>query len=93
MSDEELLLYISNIKINGFFVLTEISKRGKSIPRDVDIFLHSKSNSIKNGTNVKKFVFSNEDWRLIFTLLPTNEVVEERYAVKNKVMSVMKRKK
>lgn len=92
MTDEELLLYISGIKLNGFFALTEISKRGEGEPVGVEEFLQTKVEDIICGAKTKKFVYSNGGWRLVFTLFPTTKVVEERYAVKNKVMSVMKRK-
>lgn len=92
MTDEELLFYISGIKLNGFFALTEISKRGEGMPIGVEEFLQMKAKDIIDGVKTKKFVYSNGGWRLVFTLFPTNEVVEERYAVKNKVMSVMKKK-
>ena len=46
---------------------------------------------IEQGTNVRKFIYQKEDWRIIFTFFPTDRVVDEKYALKNKVLIKYKR--
>ena len=41
---------------------------------------------ILRGANGRKFVYHKGEWRLIFTFFPTDRVVDERYALKNKVL-------
>jgi hypothetical protein len=39
------------------------------------------------GTRSRRFVFQEGEWRIYLTFFPTDEVVDERYALKNKVVS------
>ena len=44
-----------------------------------------KYQAILHGANGRKFVYTEGGWRLFFTFFPTDKVVDERYALKNKV--------
>ena len=44
-----------------------------------------KYQAILHGANGRKFVYTEGEWRLVFTFFPTDKVVDERYALKNKV--------
>ncbi len=46
---------------------------------------------ILRGASGRKFIYKEGEWRLIFTFFPTDRVVDERYALKNKVQMKSKR--
>ena len=48
-------------------------------------FIWEKYQAILHGANGRKFVYTEGGWRLFFTFFPTDKVVDERYALKNKV--------
>lgn len=91
MNLEELILKeVAEIHLPGFFVTVDFSATGCEPPRHIEAFLKEKHESILRGSNGRKFVYKETGWRLIFTFFPTDRVVDERYAMKNKVW--MKRK-
>ena len=86
MNDEDTLLsLVAGVKIPGFFVTTEIAAAGNVMPLHIEQFLHTKHASILQGASGRKFVYKEGGWRLVFTFFPTDRVVDERYALKNKV--------
>ncbi|EJX03969.1 hypothetical protein EVA_07915 [gut metagenome] len=86
MNDEDTILgLVANVKIQGFFITTEISVTGNTMPLHIRQFLHTKHTFICQGASGRKFVYKEGGWRLVFTFFPTDRVVDERYALKNKV--------
>lgn len=76
---------IGAIPIPHFFITVEFSSLGNEIPDDMESFLWKKYETIVQGGNGRKFVYKKGEWRMIFTFFPTDSVVDERYALKNKV--------
>lgn len=73
--------------IPGFFVTAEMQRVGKELPEGLEAFIRQKLASIQNGVKSRRFVFQEGEWRMYLTFFPTDEVVDERYALKNKVVS------
>lgn len=71
----------------GFFITAEIQKVGRELPEGLEAFVYQKLASIRNGIKGRRFVFQEGEWRMYLTFFPTDEVVDERYALKNKVVS------
>ena len=71
----------------GFFVTAEMQRAGSSFPEGLEAFVAEKLEAIRNGTRSRRFVFQEGEWRIYLTFFPTDEVVDERYALKNKVVS------
>lgn len=82
---DQIFALISNTPTPGFFITTEISREGADMPLNIERFIQEKLESIHQGSNGRKFVYNEKEWRIIFTFFPTNEVVDEKYALKNKV--------
>lgn len=76
---------ISEQKIPHFFITVEFSVIGVEMPEHIESFLWGKYQAILHGANGRKFIYREGEWRLIFTFFPTNKVVDEKYALKNKV--------
>jgi len=55
------------------------------MPEHIESFLREKHKVILRGASGRKFIYKEGEWRLIFTFFPTDRVVDERYALKNKV--------
>lgn len=88
---EDILEYVSKIPTPGFFVTSDIIKSSQKFPKEIEAFILQKLNLIKNGTSARKFAFRNNDWQINFTFYPTNEVVDRRYAMMNKMIKVQKK--
>ena len=71
----------------GFFVTAEMQRAGSSFPEGLEAFVSQKQEAIRMGTRSRRFVFQEGEWRIYLTFFPTDEVVDERYALKNKVVS------
>lgn len=84
---EEILRLISEIPTRGFFVTAEFSRVGTEVPPGMEAFILGKLKVIAQGSQVRKFVWQTGEWRIIFTFFPTDRVVDEKYALKNKVPS------
>lgn len=85
---EELLWKkIAGMHTPGFFITAEIQRVGKELPEGLEAFIRQKLDSIRNGIKSRRFVFQEGEWRMYLTFFPTDEVVDERYALKNKVVS------
>jgi len=48
--------------------------------------VREKMERINQGATARKFTFNEGEWRMYITFFPTDRVVDERYALKNKVM-------
>lgn len=81
---DKILDSISQMNTPGFFITVEYSQSSELMPQDIEVFIREKINLINQGCKARKFVYKRSGWRLIFTFFPTNRVVEERYALKNK---------
>ena len=63
---------------------------GTEMPEHIEAFLQEKYEAILRGASGRKFIYKEGEWRLIFTFFPTDRVVDERYALKNKVQMINK---
>lgn len=69
----------------GFFVTAEVSRAGNSYPQTLDAFILQKLSLIQQDhISGRRFVFREEEWKIYLTFFPRNEVVSEKYALKNK---------
>ena len=60
------------------------------MPEHIEAFMQEKYEVILRGASGRKFIYKEGEWRLIFTFFPTDRVVDERYALKNKVQMINK---
>ena len=74
---------VAEISIPCFFITVEFAAMGSEVPKHIETFLQEKYNAILHGANGRK---------LIFTFFPTDKVVDERYALKNKTSLYIKKK-
>lgn len=88
---EQLLLYISGIHVKDYFIVTDMVKEGETIPDDIEHFLNEKRQLIESGISGRKFKYQNNGWILFFTFYPTTQGVDEKYALKNKVIKLLNR--
>lgn len=84
---ERIWKHIAAMQTPGFFVTAEMQRAGNSFPEGLEAFVSQKLEAIRNGTRSRRFVFQEGEWRIYLTFFPTDEVVDERYALKNKVVS------
>ncbi|MEY8707017.1 hypothetical protein AALK94_06665 [Bacteroides faecichinchillae] len=82
---DQIFQKIAEISIPRFFITVEFSTVGKDMPKHLDAFLWEKYELILHGANGRKFIYREGDWRMILTFFPTDRVVDEHYALKNKV--------
>lgn len=68
----------------GFFVTAECAAQGEVLPHDIDKFILQKYKAIVAGMPGRRFSFRAEGWSIYVTFFPTDRVVDERYALKNK---------
>lgn len=83
---------VAKISIPCFFITVEFAAMGSEVPKHIETFLLEKYKAILQGANGRKFIYREGEWRLIFTFFPTDKVVDERYALKNKTSLYMKNK-
>ena len=84
---ERIWKHIAAMHTPGFFVTAEMQRVGNSLPEGLEPFVSQKLEAIRKGTRSRRFVFQEGEWRIYLTFFPTDEVVDERYALKNKVVS------
>ena len=84
---ERIWKHIAAMQTPGFFVTAEMQRVGSSLPEGLEAFVSQKLEAIRKGTRSRRFVFQEGEWRIYLTFFPTDEVVDERYALKNKVVS------
>ena len=82
---DQVFQKVAEVSIPKFFITVEFSTVGKEMPEHLDAFLWEKYELILHGANGRKFIYRERDWRMIFTFFPTDRVVDEHYALKNKV--------
>ena len=71
----------------GFFITAEIVRLDEAMPMRLEAFIQGKLAQINQGISARRFVFCEGEWRIYLTFFPTTEVVDERYALKNKVVA------
>lgn len=87
--NEQIWKYIAELPTPGFFITAEIMSEGEEFPADLKEFINDKLALIKQqGISARKFVFRAGGWRIYLTFFPTDRVVDEHYALKNKMMKV-----
>ncbi len=82
---EQIWNFIESLSTPGFFITAEIMAEGNAFPDGLESFLQGKLASIRQGIPARKFMFRENGWIICLTFFPTNQVVDERYALKNKV--------
>ena len=87
MMEEQIWRKIAGMKTPGFFITAEIHRKGEVFPAGIEEFIDRKLKLIQEGIGSRRFVFQEGEWRIYLTFFPTTEVVDERYALKNKVVS------
>lgn len=85
--EEQIWEYIAGMDTPGFFITAEMQRMWSVMPEGLDAFIRKKLELIRKGIGSRRFVFQEGEWRIYLTFFPTNEVVDERYALKNKVVS------
>ena len=80
---DQIFRKVAETSIPHFFITVEFS--GTEMPEHIESFLREKYKVILRGASGRKFIYKEGEWRLIFTFFPTDRVVDERYALKNKV--------
>ena len=84
---ERIWKHIAAMQTPGFFITAEMQRAGSSFPEGLEAFVAEKLEAIRNGIRSRRFVFQEGEGRIYLTFFPTDEVVDERYAFKNKVVS------
>lgn len=84
---EQIWRKIAGMDAPGFFITAEMCRMGSRIPEELEAFICQKLKLINEGLLTRRFVFQEGEWRIILTFFPTDRVVDERYALKNKVVS------
>ena len=87
MIEEQIWKSIAEMDTPGFFITAEVHRKGEMFPVGLEEFIRQKLRLIQEGIGSRRFVFQEGEWRLYLTFFPTTEVVDERYALKNKVIS------
>ena len=87
MMQEQIWKYIAEMDTTGFFITAEMQRTGTMMPEELETFIRKKLKVIREGGASRRFVFQEGEWRIYLTFFPTTEVVDERYALKNKVVS------
>ena len=85
--EEQIWEYIAGMDTPGFFITAEMQRMGSVMPEGLDAYIRKKLELIRKGIGSRRFVFLEGEWRIYLTFFPTNEVVDVRYALKNKVVS------
>ncbi len=83
---EQIWKAIADMDTPGFFVTAEMERVGTTLPEGLTGFVREKMERINQGATARKFTFTEGEWRMYITFFPTDRVVDERYALKNKVM-------
>lgn len=82
---DEILNNVAQLSTPGFFVTVEFPKTSDTYPIDLELFILDKLRRIHQGVKARRFAFNEEKWRMIITFFPTDRVVDERYALKNRL--------
>lgn len=89
---ENIWKSIAELKTPGFFITADIICEDKDFPATMEAFIQDKLIRFKQGTTGRKYTFLEGGWRIHLTFFPTDKVVDERYALKNKMIKLGKHK-
>lgn len=84
--EDQILDIVTHISTPGFFVTIEFTKSAEILPSGIESFVNNKLQLIRNGSKARKFAFRQEGWHMLFTFFPTDRVVDEKYALKNRML-------
>ena len=84
--EDEIWKGIAKMHTPGFFITAEMQRIGSEMPYGLEAFILQKLGQIESGAKARRFVFQEGEWRIYITFFPTDRVVDERYALKNKVL-------
>ncbi|WP_321517243.1 hypothetical protein [uncultured Bacteroides sp.] len=90
MSDDILTL-VGQIITPGFFVTADVLQASTEVPNGIEDFVLQKLRNINEGVSGRKFAFRNNGWQINFTFFPTNQVVDKRYGLMNKMIKERKK--
>lgn len=88
---KDILSLVANIPTPQFFVTADIITHSSEEPKGIETFVLQKLNDIKNGAKGRKYAFRESGWQINFTFFPTNQVVDKRYALMNKMIKEKKK--
>lgn len=83
---EQIWENIARMDTPGFYIAAEMDRVGTHMPQTLEAFIGQKLEKIRQGITARRFVFGEGEWRIYLTFFPTDRVVDEKYALKNKVM-------
>lgn len=78
---------IASMRTPGFFITAEMNGVDSTMPVGLETFIFQKLENIRLGLKARRFVYQENGWRIYLTFFPTDRVVDEKFALKNKVMS------
>lgn len=81
---DAILNMVGGLSTPGFFVTVEVSKAAETFPVGLEPFIFGKLEKIRQGIKARKFIYQEAGWRMILTFFPTDRVVDEKYALKNR---------
>jgi len=81
---DAILSMVDKLTTPGFFVTVEFNKKGEIFPAGLEAFIYGRLERIRQGIKGRKFSYQEEGWRIILTFFPTDQVVDEKYAMKNR---------
>ena len=88
---DAILNRVGNLSTPGFFVTVEITKEAEEFPAALETFIFDKLERIRQGVKARRFSYQESGWRMVLTFFPTDRVVDEKYAMKNRVNYTKKR--
>lgn len=82
---DAVLNMVGNLSTPGYFITVDITKETNEFPVGLEAFVFEKLERIHQGVKVRKFSYNESGWRMVLTFFPTDQVVDERYAMKNRI--------
>jgi len=88
---DDILTLVGQITTPGFFVTADVLQSSTEVPKGIEDFVLQKLRNINEGASGRKFAFRNNGWQINFTFFPTNQVVDKRYGLMNKMIKERKK--
>lgn len=83
--------YIARLDTGDFFITADILAEDQKVPESLGVYIKQKLNAIvAQKVGARKFLFKEGKWKIYLTFFPTNERVDEKYALKNKMVKFYK---
>ena len=70
---------VAELSIPHFFITVEFPAIGNEMPERIETFLWEKYRAILRGASGRKFVYTEGEWRLIFTFLQTKSWMSDMH--------------